>query len=323
MSLRSWIIAGFIAVLAVPGGHAQTQLPSSLKEWHGEYFDKKQGGFFFSLDMKNFRGKNRMVTDVLVTVRDILGQKTFVVSADPSRDPSSVAGQIWATGRGKYQVESIVVVDGSGIKRTWSGSAMYRDFVVKRQCLSNLGRWTIAPEGRDSLKVVFSMVPNVFRENGKTKKDSSIAAVLDGFNGLVQEAFGGSRVLTGADTDYSSTHELRRSITFHRQIAMFYKLDLFRHNYNSKAISGVLNTNDVNLRRCYTDRLDFNDDLRGTLSFTFLLSKQTGTMIKLKNTGGTANDPKLVECVFLELSRMQFPVNENMIGELVYTYDVK
>ena len=143
------------------------------------------------------------------------------------------------------------------------------------------------------------------------------------FNGLIQEAFGGSRVLTGADNDYSTTHELRRSITFNRQIAMFYKLDLFRHNYNSKAFAGVLNTNDVNLRRCYTYRLDFNDDLRGTLSFTFLLSKQTGTMIKLKNTGGTANDPKLVECVFLELSKMQFPVKENMIGELVYTYDVK
>ena len=323
MSLRSWIIAGFIAVIAVPCGHAQTQLPGTLREWHGEYFDKKQGGFFFSLDMKNFRGKNRLVTDVQVTVRDILRQKTFVVSADPTRDPSSVAGQIWAAGRGKYQVESIVIVDGSGIKRTWSGSTVYRDFVVKRQCLSNLGRWTIVPEGRDRLKVAFNMVPNVFRENGKAKKDSSIAAVLDGFNGLIQEAFGGARVLTGADNDYSSTHELRRSITFNRQIAMFYKLDLFRHNYNSKAISAVLNTNDVNLRRCYTDRLDFNDDLRGTLSFTFLLSKQTGTMIKLKNTGGTANDPKLVECVFLELSKMQFPVNENMIGQLVYTYDVK
>ena len=323
MSLRSWIIAGFIAVIAVPCGHAQTQLPGTLREWHGEYFDKKQGGFFFSLDMKNFRGKNRLVTDVQVTVRDILRQKTFVVSAEPTRDPSSVAGQIWAAGRGKYQVESIVIVDGSGIKRTWSGSTVYRDFVVKRQCLSNLGRWTIVPEGRDRLKVAFNMVPNVFRENGKAKKDSSIAAVLDGFNGLIQEAFGGARVLTGADNDYSSTHELRRSITFNRQIAMFYKLDLFRHNYNSKAISAVLNTNDVNLRRCYTDRLDFNDDLRGTLSFTFLLSKQTGTMIKLKNTGGTANDPKLVECVFLELSKMQFPVNENMIGQLVYTYDVK
>ena len=104
---------------------------------------------------------------------------------------------------------------------------------------------------------------------------------------------------------------------------MFYRLNLMRHNYHAKTISGVLNANDANLRRCYTDRLDFNDDLRGTVGFTFLLSKQSGTMAKLKPSGGTANDPKLVECLFMELSNMQFPVPDNMVGDLLYTFDVK
>ena len=104
---------------------------------------------------------------------------------------------------------------------------------------------------------------------------------------------------------------------------MFYKLNLFRHNYLAGQMAEVLNSYDANLRKCYTDRLDFNDELKGDVAFTFILSKQSGRMQKLKHRGGSANDPKLVECLYNELTYIQFPASENMLGELVYTYDVK
>jgi hypothetical protein len=166
------------------------------------------------------------------------------------------------------------------------------------------------------------MIPNSYKETS-SKEESSVAAVLDGFTGLIQEKFGGKRVIQAADEQYSSNRELRRAVTFTRQISMFYKLDLFKHNNHAKAIAEVLNTFDSIFRKCYADRLDFNDDLRGDVRFTFLLSAQSGTISKLKYTGGSANDPKLAECVYLELSQIQYPVPENMVGELAYTYDVK
>jgi hypothetical protein len=104
---------------------------------------------------------------------------------------------------------------------------------------------------------------------------------------------------------------------------MFYKLDLMKHNDHAKAIAGVLTVYDPNIRKCYTDRLDDNDSLKGDVKFTFLLSKQTGTMAKLKRTGGSLGDPKLAECMYYELSQIQFPVSENMIGELTYTFDLQ
>ena len=179
------------------------------------------------------------------------------------------------------------MVDAAGAKRVWEAAdegSRKQTFLVKRQCLSNLGLWTLSPVGEVGLSVAFNMIPNSYKEEGR-KTDSSVAAVLNGFTGLIQDKIGGSKVLKGADTNYEDPNELRATITFTRQIAMFYKLNLFQHNYHAKAVANVLSVYDPNLRRCYTDRLDFNDALRGEVTFTFLLSKQTGTMSKLKATG--------------------------------------
>ncbi len=321
-----------LLVAAAGSGGASPEAPSNpgvqeqpsnlrLNEWHGEYFDKNRGAFFVSLNLQNFRGG--FTSDVQVYLTDILRSSTVMISLDPNRQPTSVAGQIWAASTGKYRVDKIELVDSTGAKRTWVRDADHYRYAVKRQCLSNLGRWTVKPQGSDGLAVTFESIANPFKEQGKERKESSVAAVIDGKTGLVQEIFAGKKAISSADNDNSTTNELRRSITFTRQIVMFYKLDLMRHNYHAKTIAEVLNAHDGTVRRCYTDRLDFNDNLRGTLNFTFLLSKQSGTMAKLKHTGGSANDPKLAECVYLALSSMQFPVPDNMVGELIYTYDVK
>ena len=44
-------------------------------------------------------------------------------------------------------------------------------------------------------------------------------------------------------------------------------------------------------------------------------------MSKLRHTGGSLDDPKLIQCIFQQLGRIQFPVKENMLGELTYTFD--
>lgn len=315
-------------VLALAAGLLVGAGPLTLNEWKGEYFDKRQGGLYLKVALKNFKGsaQTKYITgNVQVVVWNLLKKKAYLISHPLGDDPAAFPRDMYKLPSGKYEVKQVVMVDAAGVKRIWKSEneGEKQTFLVKRQCLSNLGLWTLSPEDKTGLAVKFAMIPNTYKEEGD-KKDSSVAAVLNGFTGLIQEKVGGKKVLKGAETNYENANELRATITFTRQIAMFYKLDLFRHNHHGKAIANVLSVYDPNLRRCYTDRLDFNDALRGDVKFTFLLSKQTGTMSKLKASGGSAaGDPKLVECMYNELAAISFPVPENMIGELTYIYDVK
>lgn len=300
--------------------------PQPLNGWRGEYFDQRQGGLYVKVALKSFKAsrETRYITsNVQITVWNLLKKKAYLISHPLGDDPAGYPRDMYKLPSGKYEIKQIVMIDAAGVRRSWTEASGKQTFVVKRQCLSNLGLWTLSPDAKTGLEVRFAMIPNTYKEEGD-KKDSSVAAVLNGFSGLIQEKIGGKRVLQGAEGNYEKPNELRATLTFTRQIAMFYKLDLFKHNYHGKTIAGVLAVYDPNLRRCYTDRLDFNDALRGDVKFTFLLSKQTGTMSKLKATGGTASgDPKLVECMYNELAAISFPVPENMIGELTYIYDVK
>jgi len=300
--------------------------PAPMSEWKGEFFDRRQGGLYFKVVAKDFKAsaQTRFLTgNAQVVVLNLLSKARYVTSV-PLGDDGGRPREMWKIPSGKYEVIQVTLVDMAGVKRVWhTGKAHRQDFVVHRQCLSNLGLWTISPFGSNGLKLHIGAAPNTYKEAG-AHRHSSVAAVLDGFTGLIQEKIGGKQVLEGARQGYGSQRELRATIKFTRQIAMFYKLNLFKFNYHAQAVANVLSVYDPNMRRCYTDRLAVNEHLRGDVKFTFLLSKQTGTMAKIRATGGSAaSDPKLVSCVYYELAQIQFPVPENMIGELTYTYDVK
>jgi len=297
---------------------------SPLALWKGEYFAQKQGGLFVKVKLSGFKPTKKqkvMTGSVQIEIVNILKKTKSVVTVEPG-DGDGLPSQIYKLPSGKYLVSSISVVDMAGIRRTWTSEDEKKKFVVKRLCLSNLGLWTLSPEGKDKLAASFGMIPNSYKESGK-KKESSVRAVIDGFTGLVQEKFAGKKLAEAAEDNFGSKRELRATLTFTRQIAMFYKLDLFKHNHHAKGVAAVLAVSDPNLRTCYTDRLEWNDALKGDVKYTFLLSKATGTMSKLKHTGGSANDPKLVECLYYELAQAQFPAPENMIGELTFTFDVR
>ena len=325
--LERWTFARFflplmVALAVAPSSKAFSAPAPPLAEWTGEYFQKKQGGLFVKVQLKGFKGsKSQYVTgSVNILLFDLLKRKSYVLP-QPVGNVDGYPNNLRKIMSGKYLVKSIEVVDPNGVKRTWTGPEK-KTIVVKRLSLSNLGLWTLSPNGKDGLNVKFAMVPNSYKEEG-SKSESSVMAVVNGFTGLVQEKFAGKKLADAAENNFEQGNELRATVTFTRQIAMFYKLNLFRHNHLAKPIAQVLSVSDPNLRTCYTNRLDFNDSLRGEVKFNFILSKQTGTMSTLKNTGGTINDPKLVECMYYELMQISFPVPETMIGELTYTYDVR
>lgn len=318
-----FLLVTLLATKSLPG--APTQI---LQDWKGELFQQNQGGLFVKVVQRGFNASAQtkfLTGNVQIALVNLLDGKTYALMAEPASEglPPARPRQLWKAPSGKYEITQITMVDTFGTGRQWTPAGGKRKLVVvRRQCLSNFGLWTLSPDASSGLKVTFASSPNTYKEEG-SKKDSSVAAVLDGFSGLIQEALGGKKVLLGVQNDYGKASELRKTVTFSRQIAMFYKLDLFRHNSHARQISAVLQTYEPNFRRCYTDRLGDDGTLRGDVKFTFLLSKQTGTMAKLKNTGGSMPDPKVAECMYLELGQIQFPVPENMVGELTYTYDVK
>jgi methionine-rich copper-binding protein CopC len=316
-----------LAVVCSFGGRGQAAPLTPLTEWKGEFFQMKQGGLYVKIEPKGFKASRQskvLTSNIQVTIENILKRKAYVLS----HKMAAVDGpprELWKLPAGKYLVKSVVMVDTAGVKRVWRGEESgpnHKAFSVKRLMISNLGLWSVRPEGKAGLAVVFGMVPNSYVEAGD-RTGSSVAAVINGFTGLVQEKFAGAKLFKAAGKDFAGKGEMRATVSFTRQIAMFYKLDLFKHNRYGKQISEVLAVYDSNLRNCYTSRLDYNDRLRGEVKFAFILSKQTGTMTKLKPAGGTANDPKLVECMYFELGQIQFPAPETMIGELTYTFDVR
>ncbi len=323
---RLFLVVAAILVIA-PTLLAQNtkMLPMTMNAWNGEFFDSKQGGLYIRLGLKGFRGSSQtsyLTGSVQVVVVDLLKSQPYLISLDPMTSPQEAPRQLWKSPSGKYEIRQITMVDAAGVKRVWRDSAEKKSFSVKRQCLSNLGIWMLSPVGKNGLAVEFKSTANTYYEDG-AKKDSSVAVVLDGFSGLIQEKFGGKKVLQGAEDNHAGKNEIRATLKFTRQIAMFFSLNLFRHNVYAKQVANVLTVYDPNFRRCYTDRLDFDDTLRGDIKFTFLLSKQTGTMSKIKATGGSLADPKLIECLYKELGHIQFPAPDNMVGELAYTFDTK
>lgn len=316
----SWIIAAWMLVqlFASADAHAQHM---AFKDWKGEYFDQKEGGFYVKMRLKGFKASAQtsyLTGNVQVLTYNILSKKSFLLS-------HKIAGtegyphELWKAPSGKYVVRSVTMIDASGVKRMWvPKKGKTRTFIIKRQSLSNLGLWTVRPRGKTRLSIKFGMASNSYKEQG-SKKESSVARVINGLNGVVQERFAGRKILDRAQDNYDRL----ATIKFTRQIEMYYALNLFKHNYRAQGIADVLKVYEPNVRKCYTDRLEYNDKLAGTLKYKFILSKQTGTMAKLKNVGGTAaSDTKMVTCVFYELGHIQFPVSETMIGELTYTFGV-
>jgi len=306
-------------------GWAQKRPQQALEalEYRGEYFGPKDGAFYLKslvvgmpqTPVGGWQGEIRVVLQDLIRPREL---KFTVRPGAPSGRPR----QVWKAPAGKYELRSVTAADIFGATRVWRSPAGANRFVVARQSISNLGLWTLQPDGAAGLSVEITKIPNSYRDSGPAS-ESSVSAVIDGFSGATEQIIGGQRVVEEAKSNYSDDKTLRASFTIRRQISMLFKLDLFKHNGFAKDIAETFSIYDPTLRLCYTNRLEADPGLSGSLQFSFILSKATGMMAKIKPSGGTLQDGKLVNCLMREMAQMQFSVADNMIGELLYTFEVR
>jgi len=105
-----------------------------------------------------------------------------------------------------------------------------------------------------------------------------------------------------------------------RRIAMFYKVDLKRHNYYSPAVAQRLQAYEQVVRQCYTDRLDSVPNLKGQVTFIFSMSKATGTIDKIAREGGSLKDQAVVQCVKQRIAKINFNPPRDMLGRIQFSF---
>ena len=290
-----------------------------IKEWRGELMRANEGAFYWRNQLNAFR--KGVSSNVTVTFYNIILQKNVVISQAQS-PVDRFPREMWRVPSGKYAIDRIELVDGAGIHRTWQRSPTAQWLVVvQRNSLSNLGIWVLSPDGATGLKAQFFPGKNLYSEEGP-KKESSIAAVINGFTGIVQEVYGGNKVKAGADSNYSDVSQMRGVVTTTRQILMTYRLDLLNDNSLNKDVMGALTGFDANFRSCYSRAVNGNTSLRGNIVFKVLISDKTGTIRKLRRSGGSLTDGAVTECLVTELMQIPLPVRKNMIGELTFMFDM-
>jgi hypothetical protein len=293
---------------------------AAIPEWNGEYFGKKQGGLYVKTVADGFT--RPAMGHVHVTLYGIIQQQFFTFANSQVAKDGAVR-QIWKLPAGKYQITRVDFTDDVGIRRTWTGrSDRPLTILVPRLMIANLGLWTLSASGPTGLNIKFEMVPNTYREAGP-RGDSSVAAVINGFTGTIQQMIGGKRTIDAAEEQYSNKNSLRATASYTRQIGMFYKVNLFRHNRFAKDFLAAISAFDPSLRRCYVSTLERAPALKGDLVFQILSSGKTGSIRQATKSKGSITDGVMIDCILTELKQIPMPVRENMLGELTFMFETK
>ena len=311
-----------LSLVLVSSSSAEVKAANALavKQWNGEYFKEREGGVYLKTALLDF--PKAVTSNIQVTLFGIIQQQRFTFS-NSQVERSAPPREIWKVPSGKYKIERIELVDHMGTKRSWvATSTEVKTIIVPRVMLSNLGLWTIRPAGAQGLSVKFEMTENTYSEKNSAK-DSSVAAVVNGFTGSIQKVLGGKKVIEGADRGYSDDKILRATASFTRQIAMFYRVDLFKHNKYAKDVTAALSAFDAKIRDCYVRALTANATLKGDLVFQIIASAKTGTIRQARKSKGTVSDGAMADCIVGELQQIPMPIQENMLGELTFIFEVK
>jgi hypothetical protein len=312
----------FGSFLASSQGRAELQ--TQVIEWTGTELADKEGAFYLKVQLEKFPAqKDGIVVEqsIQISFYNIIERKEYVVSQVIS-DVKAPPNQIWRIGAGKYQITKLSFVDDQGVIRVWKPKKRGKSFVVQRKSLSNLGLLTILPLGTAGLKAKLVMVPNTYKDE-RAILDHLLTSVIDGYTEIQQGILAGDKALAKDTQGVKARSQLQAEVSVTRKVAMYFQLDLFKHNQHAKAMIQVLAQHDPSFRACYIDSLRENDQLRGQVKFSLLFSKSIASIKKLKFSGGSLTAPNMVRCLFTELHNLNFPVPENMIGELTFTFDVK
>ena len=112
------------------------------------------------------------------------------------------------------------------------------------------------------------------------------------------------------------------SYRFHRDVSLFYKVDLHNNNRLSSTVAAVLRSNEDAMRACYTERLTNIPSLAGDLQLKFALIKSSGIATQIMRVGGTLTDQTMIGCVIKRFSEIRFQIPYDLRGLVHYRFSV-
>lgn len=314
-----WRVLIVMLCFAALNGAMAAQDATPLTAWRGEFMRRGQGATVISARLvgfpKLYRG-NEIGTQVSVY---IINQQTRAryVFFPQKNDATQI--DVWKLPAGDYLIDN-VMVDYLGKKRNWRRQ-ITKKFSIVEHTLSDLGTWQISPSGTTDLEVKFQVLDRELPEE-LMGENSSFGALINGFTGKVLQALGGKDLYKQSGKNFGKRDEMRATITHTRQISMVYRLDLKRYGRYNRNFVKVLATHDQDLRTCYSDRLNDDADLAGSVRFQFQVSRSSGVMQNFKIVGGTLRDPKLIQCMYYQLASIQFPVRAPIVGNIDFQFRV-
>ena len=313
-----FLVLLLIRLLSASFSYAKT---NNLFVWGGDYLDPKEGAIYFTLDLSDPVISANIGDKFEIRLLDVLKKKSHRVQDDPGAYEKDSDPVIWKIPAGKYIIAALALNLRNGKKLIWKAGKKTKQFIIiKKISISNGGLWTLKLNAKKKLELSFSMIPNRYKFSGD-KEDATVAAVFDGFSDRVQSVVGGKNVVRKAKNNYEEAGELLVRTRTVRNISMKWSIDLLKDRSKAKDINDVILAQDPYLRKCYTDRLEVSDGLRGNIVYGIVVNKSSGTFKKVRNIGGSISDHKLVNCIQDVLLQMQFSVSKNMLGKLVFEFD--
>ena len=292
---------------------------TNIFPWQGEYFNKKEGGFYLYLETQDLSSRLSVNTKVSLIFFNPLSKKRFKLTESLEKFEPKNPPSVWKIPSGKYFIVAIEITTGSA-RLIWKTSPKFRrSLVVKRISISNFGKWKVSLKDKTSLDLKFRMGKNTYKSDNAA--DESAAAVFNGFTGSVQKVLGGKQLIEKAKNNYEKDDELRVQTRMIRTISLKWTLDLLKDNNKAHAVNQIIVAHDPYFRKCYKNRLDDTGNLRGKIIYGFILVKSTGTMSKIRHIGGTLNDIQLVNCIQTELKGMRFSIGRNIVGKLAFDFN--
>lgn len=292
-----------------------------LDPWRGEYLQQGYGAFYTKLKLQGFKKSSRshnITTNVFLHFHDDKENRRYIVSQSLQEPENGV--QIWKMPVGNYLLSKISMSDASGRLRNWvvNPKAPGKSSIgIRYLFLSNMGVINLSPVGNSGLMIRVQGQANAFKNSFRHE---AFAGVIDAYSMKVQEKLGGRNLFADASDEFASSDEVRAAFTFQRQITMIYKLDIGKQRRYTRKLVNTIAAEDLDLRRCYMDELEKTSDLKGNVAFNFVIERSTGAMQKIQYRGGNIKNGRLISCLYYTMGKMQFPVAENLAGNIRFYF---
>jgi hypothetical protein len=303
---RTWFwILGFLAIALPNTLLAQNSLP---KLWSGEIVEADQGlvCLYSMMIDSNVKHRNGDFSFVLKGRRNQISYSFSAKTQEPKLPPNTY----WKIKEDTYDLVEASFIDDRGKKRVWKGPYP-KALVVKPRSISSLGTWYLVYLKGDSQ---FNFLLKSVRLNLPIERwKGTVLSVFDGLSGETYNVYKGENAENGQG--------IRRVLRGVRSIQMLYRLDLFRFNVHAPEMSRVLQSNDADIRSCYTDLLDKDAAAKGELTYAFVYSGIAQGIKSLKIRQTNMNDPGFQECMYFKLRALTFSQTQSMAGELSFQFN--